>query len=118
MFSLRSHSSPGANLFNISSFGEDADGEIYIVSQSGGAVYRIVPEGGIVDDNNNGIADTCEASVCLGDCDNSGTVDFNDLVSMLFVFGQDTGDGCDTDESGEVNFNDLVSTLFLFGPCP
>jgi hypothetical protein len=24
----------------------------------------------------------------------------------------------DTDGSGNVDFNDLVSTLFLFGPCP
>jgi len=55
---------------------------------------------------------------CLGDCDGNGIVDFNDLVSMLFVFGQNTGDECDADGNGIVNFNDLVSTLFLFGPCP
>jgi len=55
---------------------------------------------------------------CLGDCDASGTVDFNDLVSMLFFFGQNTGDTCDTDENGTVDFNDLVAALFLFGPCP
>ncbi len=59
-----------------------------------------------------------EPTVCLGDCDQSGTVDFNDLVSMLFLFGTDPGDGCDADESANVDFNDLVATLFLFGPCP
>jgi len=58
-------------------------------------------------------------SACAGDCDDSGTVDFNDLVSMLFQFGGDGGGiGCDADESGSVDFNDLVATLFLFGPCP
>jgi len=57
------------------------------------------------------------ASPCPGDCDGSGTVDFNDLVSMLFLFGTDPGDACDADQSGEVDFNDLVTALFVFGPC-
>jgi len=56
---------------------------------------------------------------CVGDCDGSGTVDFNDLVSMLFEFGGPGGGiGCDADGSGTVDFNDLVSALFVFGPCP
>ncbi|CAE7257296.1 grlR [Symbiodinium necroappetens] len=54
---------------------------------------------------------------CPGDCDGSGTVDFNDLVAMLFEFGNATPP-CDADESGTVDFNDLVAALFLFGPCP
>jgi len=57
-------------------------------------------------------------SVCQGDCDGSSTVDFNDLVSMLFEFGNNTGDACDADGSGTVDFNDLVTALFAFGPCP
>lgn len=57
-------------------------------------------------------------SVCLGDCDESGAVNFNDLVAMLFQFGADTGDGCDANDDGDINFNDLVAALFLFGPCP
>ncbi|MEQ9616559.1 MAG: VCBS repeat-containing protein [Phycisphaerales bacterium] len=63
---------------------------------------------------------SCDASaVCLGDCDGSGTVDFNDLVSMLFEFGTPVSNpGCDADETGNVDFNDLVTALFLFGPCP
>jgi len=62
--------------------------------------------------------DTATNTLCLGDCDASGVVNFNDLVSMLFLFGSDPGDGCDADENGNVDFNDLVATLFLFGPCP
>jgi len=57
-------------------------------------------------------------ALCLGDCDNSGSVDFNDLVSMLFEFGSGAGTTCDADESGSVDFNDLVTALFSFGPCP
>jgi len=60
------------------------------------------------------------AAVCLGDCDNSGAVDFNDLVAMLFEFGGlgAPTETCDADQSGSVDFNDLVTGLFLFGPCP
>jgi hypothetical protein len=54
--------------------------------------------------------------LCPGDCDGSGTIDFNDLVAMLFLFGEDLPE-CDTDGSGVVNFNDLVTALFAFGPC-
>lgn len=107
-----------STLFNISSFGEDNQGEIYIVSQSGGRVFRIVPDGGIVDENNNGIADSCEASICLGDCNDDGVVNFSDLTAMLFAFGDDDAPAaCDADESGTVNFSDLTATLFAFGPC-
>jgi hypothetical protein len=55
--------------------------------------------------------------VCAGDCDGSGTVDFNDLVSTLFSFGAGADSACDSDGSGAIDFNDLVATLFLFGPC-
>jgi len=58
------------------------------------------------------------SSVCLGDCDESGTVEFNDLIAMLFEFGNGPVTACDADESGDVDFNDLITTLFLFGPCP
>ncbi len=57
-------------------------------------------------------------AVCAGDCDDSGAVDFADLVSMLFEFGTSPNNGCDADGSGEVNFADLVFALFAFGPCP
>lgn len=55
-------------------------------------------------------------AVCPGDCDDSGEVDFNDLVAILFEFGE-SNQACDTDASGAIDFNDLVATLFLFGPC-
>ncbi len=59
-----------------------------------------------------------ESGSCAGDCDGSGTVNFADLVSMLFEFGTPGANpGCDADGSGAVNFADLVSALFVFGPC-
>lgn len=62
---------------------------------------------------------TCESTApCLGDCDDSGTVDFNDLTEMLFAFGDPAGiEACDADGNGVVDFNDLTAALFLFGPC-
>ncbi|MEQ9616537.1 MAG: VCBS repeat-containing protein [Phycisphaerales bacterium] len=58
------------------------------------------------------------AAPCLGDCDGNGVVEFNDLVSMLFEFGNETAPvECDADASGVVEFNDLVTALFAFGPC-
>lgn len=55
---------------------------------------------------------------CLGDCDLDGTVDFNDLIAILFEFGAPPTPTCDADGSGTVDFNDLIATLFRFGPCP
>jgi len=55
---------------------------------------------------------------CAADCDDSGDVDFNDLLAMLFAFGPAGGQyECNPDESGAIDFNDLVTTLFYFGPC-
>ena len=58
------------------------------------------------------------AGFCAGDCDGSGTVDFADLVSSLFAFGDPNAPiACDTDGNGSVDFADLVAALFAFGPC-
>ncbi|CAE7549808.1 unnamed protein product [Symbiodinium necroappetens] len=83
------------------------------------ANFGLFKPGGIgsVDSIRGRVPTPMGASICLGDCDGSGTIDFNDLVEMLFAFGPNSGDACDTDESGAVDFNDLVATLFLFGPC-
>jgi len=74
-----------------------------------------------VDSVSTDIPSPMGAAACVGDCDMSGTVDFADLVAILFEFG---GGGieiptleCNADGVGGVNFNDLVAALFLFGPC-
>ena len=60
---------------------------------------------------------TVVAEACPGDCNGNGTVDFADLVAMLFQFGNDTDEGCNANGQGNVDFADLVATLFFFGPC-
>ncbi len=74
-------------------------------------------DGDIDSDDVTILADLILGAGCAGDCDLNGEVDFNDLVAMLFEFGESDGSACDADASGTVDFNDLVSALFLFGAC-
>jgi hypothetical protein len=64
-------------------------------------------------------AELCEdAPSCSADFDNSGSVDFPDLLSLLSSWGDCIG--CDTDlnDSGSVDFEDLLLVLSAFGTCP
>ena len=51
-----------------------------------------------------------------GDCDANGSIDFRDLVRILFAFGTYEG-RCDPDLSGSIGFSDLIESLVRFGPC-
>ena len=58
---------------------------------------------------------------CLPDLDESGEVDFGDVVCTLIEFGPcPTGTACtaDLDGSGTVDLGDVVMTLINFGNCP
>ncbi len=69
----------------IASFGEDANGEMYIVdhgSTTAGAIYKIVPSTGEA---------TCVVPI-LGDLDGNGVVDAADLSILLGAWGTATGD--------------------------
>ena len=55
---------------------------------------------------------------CPGDCEGSGDVAFDDLICILFDFGNSgAGASTDCDLSGTIDFNDLICALFKFGPC-
>ena len=97
----------GQTLTGISSFGEDAEGEIYIVKQgtaaSGGQIFKIIPASGEVDCtppnpydlNGDTLVDGVDLGMLLaawgtsgvGDVDNNGIVDGADLAGMLGAFG-------------------------------
>lgn len=74
------------------------------------------------DDDNGGAsgsAYTYGLELCLGDCDGSGTIDYDDLVMIIANYGAaDPGDRCDTDQSRIISFADVTAALFNFGPCP
>jgi len=57
---------------------------------------------------------------CPGDIDNSGDVDFDDLLVVLSGYGPCPKKGeCpgDIDDSGDVDFDDLLVVLSNYGPC-
>ncbi|MCA9305432.1 MAG: PQQ-dependent sugar dehydrogenase [Phycisphaerales bacterium] len=128
------------SIASITSFGEDAFGEIYICDQNGGEIFKIVPAGGVMTDcnsnniedaceilsgmamdaNMNGIIDSCEPPACPGDIDMSGGVDVDDLNQILSAFGTSVGMGDPRDlanNDGFVDVDDLNVVLANFG-CP
>ena len=69
-----------------------------------------------VDMNANLIPDECE---CLGDIDATGSVNFDDLLAVLSVWGNCPA-RCDEDldADGQVGFTDLLLVLSFWGSCP
>ena len=56
------------------------------------------------------------ADVCPADLDDSGAVDFSDLLAVLTNFGNPGA--TDLDGSGTTGFADLLIVLTGWGPCP
>ena len=60
------------------------------------------------------------SSVCRGDFDDSGQVDFTDFLTFVAVFGKQSGDAdynalMDMDDSGTIDFSDFLSFVAEFG---
>ena len=68
-----------------------------------------------VDENGDGIPDVC---VCPIDLDDSGVVDFADLLLVLAAWGRCGVCIEDIDKDGIVDFNDLLIVLSNWGLCP
>ena len=96
----------GLSVNNISTFGEDYHGEIYICDQSGGEVFKIVPATGDTDCtpalqgdvNGDCIVNGTDLSIVLGfwgsagpsgDANGDGTVDGTDLSIVLGFWGSE-----------------------------
>ncbi|MBX3322516.1 MAG: PQQ-dependent sugar dehydrogenase [Phycisphaeraceae bacterium] len=91
----------GLSITSITSFGEDANGEIYICDQNGGEIFKIVPAGATVADWN-------------GD----GNIDFFDVSGFLAEFSGQTA-RADLNGDGEWNFFDVQFFLTVFSTaCP
>ncbi len=122
-----------SGLSGLSSFGEDAYGEVYMCSLFNGRVYKIVPQNGPFTDcngngiedaaeildgseadaNGNGVLDSCEAP-CDGDVTGDDQVNLADLNLVLANFGSSTTEG-DATGDGEVDLADLNLVLANFG---
>jgi len=104
----------GTSIDQVSSFGEDAFGEIYIVDYSDGEIYKIVPDG------------VPSACFLCGDVNSDGVVNIFDitfLISYLYLGGPAPADSnsADVNNDGMVNIFDitgLISYLYLGGSPP
>ena len=61
------------------------------------------------------IAAVCPANSPAPGIDNSGAVDFNDILSLLAAWGCGTCE--DIDNNGTVDFADLLGVLAAYGDC-
>jgi glucose/arabinose dehydrogenase len=116
--------------FNISSFGEDEAGELYVVSL-GGTISKFVPDPPVptptptappaVTPTVTGTPTTTPggaACTCLGDANKNGFVNSSDFAAVQANFGTVTTLG-DADCNGFVNASDFAAVQANFGrPCP
>ncbi len=94
----------GFTVNQIASFGEDANGEIYIVDQgfggTSGQVFKIVSE-------------------CPSDINGDGATNVLDLIELLLNFGVAGCAPTDVNGDGATNVLDLIELLLAFGDaCP
>ena len=130
----------------ISSFGEDAYGELYITDLADGEIYKIVPadttprtdsnnngieddcehlDGSAPDTDSTGVPDICEQDFCLADFDGSGAVNLGDFGIFGAAFGSTPNDNnwdprADFNQNGSVDLGDFGSFGAEFGrdDCP
>ena len=55
---------------------------------------------------------------CEGDINTDGTVDVNDLLTVIAAWGPCKGCAEDVDANGVVEVNDLLAIIAAWGPCP
>ena len=56
-------------------------------------------------------------SPCEGDFDDNGSVDVNDILSLIAAFGPCQDCAEDLDANGAVDVNDLLTLISSYGPC-
>jgi glucose/arabinose dehydrogenase len=95
----------------VTSFGEDASGELYVCAHPG-QVFKIT-------DLAPGDPDGCE-DLCPCDCalPQDGIVKFADLVALLGQWGGPGACDCAAPANGVVNVTDLLCMVADWGPCP
>ena len=96
-------SASGFGVDNIGSFGRGPCGEIYILDQSGGEVFKII-------DVDNPDAE-CNSVVCNGDVNGDNFVDGTDLSIVLGFWGDCAGCPADVSGDGQVDGLDLSIVL-------
>ena len=90
------------------------DGDLEDCNNNGTPDFVDILTGASPDLNGDGQADDC----CPGDFDNSGAVDFSDIVSLLAAWGPCVDCPHDLDNNDDVGFTDLLVVLSNYGACP
>ena len=97
----------GLSIGSITSFGEDARGEVYICDSGSGEVFRIIPEGA---------APAC--ALCYADCNNDGALNLSDFGCFTTKFATGTSySDCNGDAVRNLADFGCFTTKFALG-CP
>lgn len=126
---LRSQSSPHQGAVSVVNLSADCDGDLIPdrVALAAGAQDcngNGVPDScdiaqGEPDDDGNGVPDSCEVVPCLGDLNDSGTVNAVDLALLIASWSDEPGSSsADIDGNGAINGADLGILLSAWGTCP
>jgi glucose/arabinose dehydrogenase len=130
----------GFAINNVTSFGEDASGELYICDQSGGEIFKIIPGSASgTDCNNNGVPDSCDIAngtstdangngvpdecECDTDFNQDGNADQDDVAYLINVIsggGNPTGRDPDFTGDGNTDQDDIAALINAVGGggCP
>ncbi len=133
----------GTTIDNITSFGTDAAGELYICDQTGGQVFKIVPGGFTGPDcNANGLPDSCDIAMGTStdangngipdECEQACNMDYNSDggadVSDIFDLANDVAAGTssfppnspDFNNDGAADIGDVLdlANAIASGQCP
>ncbi len=105
--------------FNVSSFGQDENGEIYIGNLFQGTIYRLVLTSP-PDANGDGVIDTCEPEACVPDfAEPFGTLNFFDIAAYIGAFNAGEASADLAAPFGSLNFFDISAYIGLYNAgCP
>ncbi len=111
----------GMSIDNISSFGEDIEGELYILDLADGEIYKIVPAEPVTSDC--GQLGCCDIP---GDANDDAFVDIGDpvfLINYIFKSGPPSACNAEADVNTDCAVDigdavDLINFIFRNGPAP
>ncbi|MEZ6242522.1 MAG: PQQ-dependent sugar dehydrogenase [Phycisphaerales bacterium] len=104
----------------ISAFGQDDDGEIYVLALFANSLSKLVPTS-FPDVNMDGIPDTCQTFGCNGADlgEPFGQLDFTDVTTFLVAFANMEPEADLAAPMGQWDFSDVTQFLVIFsGGCP
>jgi len=103
------------SLGSLTAFGEDFDGEVHVCRVGAGQVVKLIPSH-VVDDNMNGVPDSCEQ--CPADVNGDGMATPADFTAWLGCFNDPNSqpfcDNADVNNSGGIEPADFTAWLAAF----